>query len=109
MEGPGNGEPLEASRLAGFSDGVFGVASTLLVLNLQVPSENIPLRVLVKRQAPGYVMFHRDVRDGLYQVAKSSSPVHVDPPRRYDVEHVEPDSPARNMCSALHGGDDPST
>ena len=50
-------EPLEASRLVGFSDGVFAVAITLLVLNLQVPPEETSLRTLVAKEAPNYVMF----------------------------------------------------
>ncbi len=50
-------EPLEASRLVGFSDGVFAVAITLLVLNLQVPPEATSLRTLVAKEAPSYIMF----------------------------------------------------
>jgi uncharacterized membrane protein len=54
---PRNSEPLEASRLIGFSDGVFAVAITLLVLNLQVPPEETSLRTLVAKEAPNYIMF----------------------------------------------------
>ncbi len=57
MEGPSAGEPLDASRLIGFSDGVFAVAITLLVLNIQVPNEPISLRALVTQQCPSYIMF----------------------------------------------------
>ena len=51
------GEPLNASRLIGFSDGVFAVVITLLVLNIQVPPEPISLHSLIARQAPNFVMF----------------------------------------------------
>jgi uncharacterized membrane protein len=54
---PRTSEPLEASRLIGFSDGVFAVAITLLVLNLQLPPEETSLRTLVDKEAPNYIMF----------------------------------------------------
>jgi Endosomal/lysosomal potassium channel TMEM175 len=56
-EGHSAGEPLSSSRLVGFSDGVFAVVITLLVLNIQVPSETISLHTLVSRQFPSYVIF----------------------------------------------------
>lgn len=56
-EGRDGGEPLRTSRLIGFSDGVFAVVITLLVLNIQVPGEPISLHSLIARQAPNCIMF----------------------------------------------------
>jgi uncharacterized membrane protein len=50
-------ETVDASRVVGFSDGVFAVAITLLVLNIQVPDASISLRDLIARQSPSYVVF----------------------------------------------------
>ncbi len=51
------GETLDASRVVGFSDGVFAVAITLLILNIQVPDGAISLRDLIARQGPSYLVF----------------------------------------------------
>jgi uncharacterized membrane protein len=50
-------EPLDLSRLVSFSDGVFAVAITLLVLNIQVPEAPIALRTLISQQYPHYLIF----------------------------------------------------
>jgi uncharacterized membrane protein len=50
-------EPLDMSRLVSFSDGVFAVAITLLVLNVQVPESPISLGTLLHEQFPHYLIF----------------------------------------------------
>jgi uncharacterized membrane protein len=50
-------EPLDFSRLVSFSDGVFAVAITLLVLDIQVPEGPIGLRQLLSAQFPHYLIF----------------------------------------------------
>jgi uncharacterized membrane protein len=50
-------EPLDMSRLVSFSDGVFAVAITLLVLNVQVPDSPIGLGTLLHEQFPHYLIF----------------------------------------------------
>jgi uncharacterized membrane protein len=50
-------EPLDFSRLVSFSDGVFAVAITLLVLDVAVPEGPIGLHALVAQQYPHYLIF----------------------------------------------------
>jgi uncharacterized membrane protein len=50
-------EPLDFSRLVSFSDGVFAVAITLLVLDIQVPEGPVGLRQLLGAQFPHYLIF----------------------------------------------------
>jgi uncharacterized membrane protein len=50
-------EPLDMSRLVSFSDGVFAVAITLLVLNVQVPEPPIRLGDLLHQQFQHYLIF----------------------------------------------------
>jgi uncharacterized membrane protein len=50
-------EPLDMSRLVSFSDGVFAVAITLLVLNVQVPETPIRLGDLLHQQFQHYLIF----------------------------------------------------
>jgi uncharacterized membrane protein len=50
-------QTLDAGRVAGFSDGVFAVAITLLILNIQVPDTTISLRDLIVRQGISYLVF----------------------------------------------------
>ena len=50
-------EPLDMSRLVSFSDGVFAVAITLLVLNVQVPDSPVGLGRLLHEQFPHYLIF----------------------------------------------------
>jgi len=48
----------ETQRIEAFSDGVFAIAMTLLVLELKAPpAGNIPLATLLVRQWPSYVAF----------------------------------------------------
>jgi uncharacterized membrane protein len=50
-------EPLDMSRLVSFSDGVFAVAITLLVLNVAVPDVPMRLGALLHDQFPHYLIF----------------------------------------------------
>jgi uncharacterized membrane protein len=50
-------EPLDMNRLVSFSDGVFAVAITLLVLNVQVTDAPIGLGALLHEQFPHYLIF----------------------------------------------------
>src|ERR671922_86848 len=46
----------ETARIEAFSDGVFAIAITLLVLELKVPLDG-PLSVALRRQWPSYIAF----------------------------------------------------
>jgi len=47
----------ETSRIEGFSDGVFSIAATLLVLDLKAPAEAQPFWQGIAAQWPGYASF----------------------------------------------------
>ncbi|HSB74338.1 MAG TPA: TMEM175 family protein [Terriglobales bacterium] len=55
----GSREPKETGRVEAFSDGVFAIAMTLLVLNIKVPIVQEPgtLGSLLRHQWPSYVAF----------------------------------------------------
>jgi len=48
----------ETARVEAFSDGVFAIAITLLILDVHVPAPNLgPLRTALARQWPAYIAF----------------------------------------------------
>jgi uncharacterized membrane protein len=47
----------ETSRIEAFSDGIFSIAATLLVLELKPPSQNMPFWQGIAAQWPGFASF----------------------------------------------------
>ena len=47
----------ETARIEAFSDGIFSIAATLLVLELKHPAAGVPFWIGISQQWPGYVSF----------------------------------------------------
>src|SRR3974377_1375653 len=52
-----SGLTTETARLEAFSDGVFAIAITLLILEIKIPGYDTDLRVQLMRQWPSYLAF----------------------------------------------------